>query len=65
MWCIAVFFVVRLDTFSQRIFAHDSNLMEIRLAVIQLLIIKSEQMFAYATTAHMSCHLQNFAAITL
>ena len=34
-------------------------------AVIQLLATRSQQSFAHATTAQLSCHVQNFVAITL
>ena len=36
-----------------------------RLAVILLLAIRSQQIFAHATTAQLSCHVQNFVAITV
>ena len=36
-----------------------------RLAVIPLLDPRSPQSFAHATTAQLSCHVQNFVAITL
>ena len=36
-----------------------------RLAVIPLRAIRSRQFFAHATTAQLSCHKQNFVAITL
>ena len=36
-----------------------------QLAVIPLLAIRSQQFFAHATTAQLSCHMQNFVAITL
>ena len=35
-----------------------------RLAITLLLAIRSQQIFAHATTAQLSCHVQNFAAIT-
>ena len=35
------------------------------LAVILLLAIRSQQISAHATTAQLSCHVQNFAAITV
>ena len=35
------------------------------LAVIPLLAIRSQQIFAHATTAQLSCHVQNFVAITI
>ena len=38
---------------------------EICIAVIQLLVIRSQQIFAHAMTAQLSCHEQNFVAITL
>ena len=38
---------------------------KLRLAVIPLLAIRSRQIFAHATTAQLSCHVQNFVAITL
>ena len=38
---------------------------KIRLAVIPLLAIRSQQIFAHATTAQLSCHVQNFVAITV
>ena len=37
----------------------------LRLAVIPLLAIRSQQIFAHATTAQLSCHVQNFVAITV
>ena len=33
------------------------------LAVISLLAIRSQQLFAHATTAELSCHVQNYVAI--
>ena len=36
---------------------------KLRLAVIPLLAIRSQQIFAHATTAQLSCHVQNFVAI--
>ena len=36
-----------------------------RLAVIPLLAIRSQQIFAHTTTAQLSCHVQNFVAITV
>ena len=36
-----------------------------RLAVIPLSVIRSQQIFAHATTAQLSCHVQNFVAITV
>ena len=36
-----------------------------RLAVIPLLAIRPQQFFAHVTTAQLSCHVQNFAAITV
>ena len=38
---------------------------KLRLAVILLLAIRSQQIFAHATTAQLSCHVQNFVAITV
>ena len=38
---------------------------KIRLAVIPLLVIKSQQFFAHAMTAELSCHVKNFVAVTL
>ena len=38
---------------------------KLRLAVIPLLAIRSQQIFAHATTAQLSCHVQNFVAITV
>ena len=35
------------------------------LAVIPFVAIRSQQIFAHATTAQLSCHVQNFAAITV
>ena len=35
------------------------------LAVIPLLAIRLQQIFAHATTAQLSCHVQNFVAITV
>ena len=46
-------------------FAHNSNSMEISLVVIPLLVIRSQQNFAHAPTAQLSCHEQNFIAITV
>ena len=36
-----------------------------RLATTPLLAIRSQQIFAHATTAQLSCHVQNFVAITV
>ena len=38
---------------------------KLRLAVIPLLAIRSQQIFAHATTAQLSCHVQNFVAIII
>ena len=38
---------------------------KLRLAVIPLLAIRSQQIFAHATTAQLSCHVQNFVTITV
>ena len=38
---------------------------ELRLVVIPLLAIRSQQFITYATTAQLTCHVQNFVAITL
>ena len=38
---------------------------KLRLAVIPLLAIRSQQIFAHATTAQLSCHVQNFVVITV
>ena len=38
---------------------------KLRIVVIPLLAIKSRQIFAHATTAQLSCHVQNFVAITV
>ena len=38
---------------------------KLRLAVIPLLAIRSRQIFAHATTAQLSCHVQNFVTIAL
>ena len=38
---------------------------KLRLAVIPLLAIRSQQIFAHATTAQLSCHVHNFVAITV
>ena len=38
---------------------------KLRLAVIPLLAIRSQQIFTHATTAQLSCHVQNFEAITV
>ena len=38
---------------------------KLRLALIPLLAIRSQQIFAHATTAQLSCHVQNFVAITV
>ena len=35
------------------------------LALISLLAIRSQQGFAHATTTQLSCHVQNFVAITV
>ena len=37
---------------------------KLRLAVIPLLAIRSQQIFAHATTAQLPCHVQNLVAIT-
>ena len=36
---------------------------KLRLAINLLLAIRSQQIFAHATTAQLSCHVQNFVAI--
>ena len=36
-----------------------------RLAITQLLAIRSQHIFAHAMTAQLSCHIQNFVAITV
>ena len=38
---------------------------KLRLAIIPLLAVRSQQIFARATTAQLSCHAQNFVAITV
>ena len=38
---------------------------KLHLAVIPLLAIRLQQIFAHATTAQLSCHVQNFVAITV
>ena len=38
---------------------------KLRLAIIPLLAIRSQQIFAHATTALLSCHVQNLVAITV
>ena len=38
---------------------------KISLAIIPLLAIRSQQISAHATTAQLSCHVQNFVAITV
>ena len=38
---------------------------KLRLAVTPLLAIRSQQIFAHATTVQLSCHVQNFVAITV
>ena len=38
---------------------------KIHLTVISLLAIRSQQMFAHATTAQLSCHVQHYVAITV
>ena len=38
---------------------------KLRLAITPLLAIRSQQIFAHATTAQLSCHVQNFVAITI
>ena len=38
---------------------------KLRLAVIPSSVIRSQQIFAHATTAQLSCHVQNFVAITV
>ena len=37
---------------------------KLRLAITPLLAIESQQVFAHATTAQLSCHVKNFVAIT-
>ena len=46
-------------------FANDLVRWEICLVVIQSLAIRLQQNFAHATTAQLSCHVQNFVAIAL
>ena len=48
---------------SLTIFAAIQTRWKIRLAVIPLLAIRSQQFFAHATTAQLLCHAQNFIAI--
>ena len=38
---------------------------KLRLAITPLLAIKSQQIFAHATTAQLPCHVQNFVVITV
>ena len=38
---------------------------KLRLAIIPLLVVRSQQIFAHATTAQLSCHAQNVIAITV
>ena len=38
---------------------------KLRLAIILLLAVRSQQIFAHATTAQLSCHVQNFVAIAV
>ena len=38
---------------------------EVRLIVVPLLAIRSQQIFAHATTVQLSCQVQNFVAITV
>ena len=38
---------------------------KLRLAITPSLAIRSQQIFAHATTAQLSCHVQNFVAITV
>ena len=38
---------------------------KLRLVITPLLAIRSQQIFAHATTAQLSCHVQNFVAITV
>ena len=38
---------------------------KLRLAITPLLAIRSQQILAHATTAQLSCHVQNFVAITV
>ena len=39
--------------------------LKLRLAITPLLAIRSQQSFAHATTAQLSCHVQNFVALTV
>ena len=41
-------------------FARNSNWMKLKLAVIALLNIRSQHIFAHVTTAKLSCHVQIF-----
>ena len=50
--------------FYERLFARNSNSMEIRLAITPLPAIRSQQIFAHATTAQL-CHVHNFVVIIL
>ena len=38
---------------------------KLRLSITPLLAIRSQQIFAHATTAQLSCHVNNFVAITV
>ena len=38
---------------------------KLRLAITPLLAIRSQQIFAHATTAQLSCHVKHFVAITV
>ena len=49
---------------SLTIFAAIQTRWKIRLAVIPLLVIRSQNFFAHATTSQLSCHVQKFIAIT-
>ena len=51
--------------FHQRFFARNSNSMETSSCHNSVAAVRSQQIFAHATTAQLSCHVQNFVAITV
>ena len=54
-----------LGPFDQRFLTAIQIRWKLRLAAIPLRFVSSQQMFAHATTAQLSCHVQNFVAVTV
>ena len=66
-WILIGGFLVIWDPFHWRFFFLPAVRVrwKLRLAVIPLLALRSQQVFAHTTTAQLSCHVQNFVAITV